>query len=366
MGRSFEIVYVDDGSNDGSWDLLEDLHAKYPDRVRLIGFNRNYGQHMAVLAGFERVRGEIIVTLDADLQNPPEEIPKLAAKMEEGYDSVAGWRVNRQDSFLRTWPSWVVNRVASYVVGVRQNDYGCMLRAYSREIVDQINQCGESTTFVPALANIFSRKVAELPVEHADRAAGRSKYSLKGLIKLNFDLMTNFSLLPLHFVSLLGIIISVLGVAFGIFLGIRRLIVGPEVEGVFTLFAILFVFVGLQILVTGLLGEYVGRVFREVRQRPGILSARSWSSRVGLVVFAYQEIGCVCLEALLAAGAEVSAVFTLEDDPDEEIWFRSVARAARAAGVPVYAPEDPNGPETIERVRDLAPDFIFRSTTAIC
>jgi undecaprenyl-phosphate 4-deoxy-4-formamido-L-arabinose transferase len=268
LNKPFEIIYVDDGSHDDSWAVLEELQGQNQGVVRLIGFNRNYGQHMAVLAGFEKVRGQVVVTLDADLQNPPEEIPKLVAKLEEGYDVVAGWRQQRQDSVFRTWPSWVVNKIASRSVGVVMHDYGCMLRAYTREIIEQINQCGESTTFIPALANIYARRTVEIKVDHADRSGGRSKYNLYKLIKLNFDLMTNFSLLPLHLVSLLGIIISFLGVAFGIFLFIRRLIVGPEVEGVFTLFAILFVFVGLQILVTGLLGEYIGRVFREVRHRP--------------------------------------------------------------------------------------------------
>lgn len=268
LGRDFEIVYVDDGSSDSSWQLLEDLYHQHRPLIKLVRFNRNYGQHMAVLAGFEQARGRIVVTLDADLQNPPEEITRLTAVMEEGYDVVAGWRFNRHDSIWRTWPSWIVNRVASRAVGVKQHDYGCMLRAYSREVVDQINQCGESTTFVPALANIFARRITEIKVDHSTRSAGRSKYNFKKLLRLNFDLMTNFSLLPLHMVSLLGIVVSFFGVSFGVFLGIRRLIVGPEVEGVFTLFAILFVFVGLQILVTGLLGEYVGRVFREVRHRP--------------------------------------------------------------------------------------------------
>jgi len=268
LGREFEVIYVDDGSTDDSWTRLEVLQAENRGVVRLIGFNRNYGQHMAVLAGFERVRGQVVVTLDADLQNPPEEIPRLVAKWEEGYDVVAGWRENRQDSILRKLPSLIVNRVAAMVVGVEQHDYGCMLRAYSREVVDQINHCGESTTFIPALANTFARRVTEIKVGHSNRSMGRSKYNLFKLIRLNFDLMTGYSLLPLHAVSLLGILIALLGLGFGFFLFIRRLIVGPEVEGVFTLFAILFVFIGLQILVTGLLGEYVGRIFREVRRRP--------------------------------------------------------------------------------------------------
>ncbi|MEW5723954.1 MAG: glycosyltransferase [Thermodesulfobacteriota bacterium] len=268
LNRPFEIIFVDDGSRDDSWEVLTSVLEQNQGVVRLVGFNRNYGQHMAVLAGFERVRGEVIVTLDADLQNPPEEIPRLVHKLEEGYDVVAGWREDRRDSALRTFPSWIVNKVASLVVGVSQHDYGCMLRAYSREIVNQINECGESSTFIPALANTFARRTVEVRVQHADRAFGRSKYNLFRLLRLNFDLMTGYSLLPLQMVSLLGMAIALLGVAFGVFLFIRRLIVGPEVEGVFTLFSILFVFIGLQILVTGLLGEYIGRIFREVQRRP--------------------------------------------------------------------------------------------------
>jgi len=274
LARSFEVIYVDDGSTDASWSILERLHEENRGLVRLVGFNRNYGQHMAVFAGFERVRGQVVVTLDADLQNPPEEIPRLVAKLEEGYDVVAGWREHRRDSILRTWPSLVINQVASRVVGVDQHDYGCMLRAYSRGVVDQINQCEEASSFIPALANTFARRTAEIKVGHADRSGGRSKYNLFKLIRLNFDLMTGFSLLPLHAVSLIGILIALMGLGFGIFLFIRRLIVGPEVEGVFTLFSILFVFIGLQILVTGLLGEYIGRIYREVRRRPRYLIRR--------------------------------------------------------------------------------------------
>jgi undecaprenyl-phosphate 4-deoxy-4-formamido-L-arabinose transferase len=268
LGRPFEIIYVDDGSQDESWARLKDVYNRHRGLVKLVSFNRNYGQHMAVLAGFERAGGRIVVTLDADLQNPPEEIPKLVAKLEEGYDVVAGWREQRRDSILRTLPSRVVNTVAAWVVGVKQHDYGCMLRAYTREVVDQINHCEERTTFVPALANTFARRVAEVPVRHESRSKGRSKYNYYKLIRLNFDLMTNFSLLPLQMISLMGIVIAFLGLAFAVYLFIRRLIIGPEVEGVFTLFAILFFFIGLQILVTGLLGEYVGRIYREVRRRP--------------------------------------------------------------------------------------------------
>ncbi|MFA4901684.1 MAG: glycosyltransferase [Desulfobaccales bacterium] len=268
MGSAFEIIFVDDGSTDRSWELLTDLNAQYPQYIRALQFQRNFGQHQAIFAGFQAARGQVMVTLDADLQNPPEEIPRLVAKLAEGYDTVGGWRENRRDSLFRKLPSQLVNYLMSRVTGVKLRDYGCMLRAYRREVIDSINQCQESSSFIPALANLFSHRVAEIPVGHAERERGQSKYSLIKLLRLNFDLMTGFSNLPIHLVGFMGVAIALLGLLFGAFLFIRRILVGPEVGGVFTLFAILFVFVGLNTLGLALIGEYVGRIYREVRQRP--------------------------------------------------------------------------------------------------
>ena len=266
-GQVYEIIFVDDGSQDGSADILRALHAQ--DRaIRVVRFNRNYGQHAAVLAGMERARGDVVVTLDADLQNPPEEIPRLLARLEKGVDVVGGWRTQRHDWWLRRAASWAVNRVTSAIVGVRMRDYGCMLRAYRRSIVERIVACQEASQFIPALANTFATSVAEVPVDHDPRAHGRSRYGLLRLLSLNFDLLTGFSLLPIQAVSLTGIAVAVLGLGFAIFLGFRRLLLGPEVQGVFTLFAILFFFVGIQILALGLIGEYIGRIYQEVRRRP--------------------------------------------------------------------------------------------------
>jgi undecaprenyl-phosphate 4-deoxy-4-formamido-L-arabinose transferase len=236
--------------------------------VRVVEFNGNFGQHMAILAAFEVSRGEIVITLDADLQNPPEEIPKLVAEVERGHDVVGSIRQKRQDTFFRKTASMMVNIVTRKMTGMRMSDYGCMLRAYHRNVVNNINRCQEASTFIPALAQTFSASPSEVPVAHAERLEGESKYSLYKLIRLNFDLMTGFSVVPLQLFALMGVLTSLFAVAFAVFLLVRRFIVGAEVEGVFTLFAILFFFLGITIFGIGIVGEYVGRIYQEVRRRP--------------------------------------------------------------------------------------------------
>ncbi|HOD75901.1 MAG TPA: glycosyltransferase, partial [Syntrophorhabdaceae bacterium] len=248
--RPYEIIYINDGSTDRTEGILETFHRE-DRRIKVIEFNRNYGQHMALFAGFDFARGEIVVTIDADLQNPPEEIPRLVAKAEEGYEVVATYRKQRKDSLFRKLPSYIVNRITAKLVGVRLKDYGCMLRAYRRNIVDYMNMCPESSSFIPALANTFAKKITEIEVGHEERKKGTSKYSPFKLFRLNFDLMTNFSLLPIQFISMLGVAIAFLGLAFAIFLMVRRLLIGPEGEGTFTLFGVLFFFIGIQIFALG-------------------------------------------------------------------------------------------------------------------
>ncbi len=268
--REWEVIFTDDGSRDGSLALLTAIARDEP-RVKIVEFNRNYGQHAAIFGAFAEVSGRVVVTLDADLQNPPEEIPKLVTKAMEGYDVVGGWRQGREqnDSIFRRMPSKIVNAVTRKTTGVVLHDYGCMLRAYSREVVDAMLMCKERHSFIPALANSFAKRITEVPVAHAERAAGDSKYGLWKLINLQFDLLTSFSLLPLQMLSVLGVGVSALGIGFGVYLMIYR-ILHPEgtVQGVFTLFAVLFVFVGAQFLAFGLLGEYIGRIYVEVRERP--------------------------------------------------------------------------------------------------
>lgn len=268
MHIPYEIVFVNDGSRDNSVSILAEQFRQRPDVTRVILFNGNYGQHMAILAGFEATRGDIVVTLDADLQNPPEEIHKLVEKMREGYDYVGSIRRVRQDSAWRTVASKAMNRLRERITNIKITDQGNMLRAYGRNVIDLVNQCGEVNTFVPALAYKFARKPTEIVVEHEERAAGESKYSLYSLIRLNFDLVTGFSLVPLQMFSMIGMIMSVFSGLLVLLLLVRRFVLGAEAEGVFTLFAISFFFMGVILFGIGLLGEYVGRIFQQVRARP--------------------------------------------------------------------------------------------------
>jgi len=268
LGSSYEIVFVNDGSRDASVALLADQFRRRPDVTRVVLFNGNYGQHMAILAGFQSSRGQIMVTLDADLQNPPEEIGKLVDKIREGHDYVGSIRRVRRDTAWRTLASKVMNRLRERITHVRITDQGNMLRAYGRNLIDLINQCAEVNTFVPALAYTFSRNPTEVVVEHEERAAGESKYSLYSLIRLNFDLVTGFSLIPLQMFSMLGMALS--GASGLLVLGLvaRRLLLGAEAEGVFTLFALVFFLMGVILFGIGLLGEYIGRIYQQVRARP--------------------------------------------------------------------------------------------------
>lgn len=269
LKQPFEIIFVDDGSKDRSVEILKQAIQKNP-AIKLVRFNRNYGQHSAIFAGFAQARGETIVTIDADLQNPPEEIPKLVDKMNEGFEVAGGFRENRQDSIFRKIPSYFVAKITSKLVSVNLKDYGCMLRAYKKDLVKAMLESEEVSTYIPALANSLASSVAEVPVVHQARTKGKSKYSLLRLLHLNFDLMTSFSLLPIQMIGLMGFFIALTGLGFSLFLLVMRLLKGSEwaVQGVFTLFAVLFFFVGLQVLAIGLMGEYIGRIYQEVRKRP--------------------------------------------------------------------------------------------------
>jgi undecaprenyl-phosphate 4-deoxy-4-formamido-L-arabinose transferase len=268
-GRSFEIILVDDGSRDRSREIIFQAADRHGEIVGVI-LNRNYGQHAAVFAGLEQSRGRIVVTLDADLQNPPEEIPRLVVEIDRGVDVVGSVRQCRHDTVFRRCASALINKLVQRTTGVMMHDYGCMLRAYRRSIVDAMLRCRERSTFIPILANSFAASTAEISVKHCARAKGESKYGFFKLISLQFDLLTCMSTYPLRLLSFMGAIISVLGIGFGILLMILRFIYGAAwaAEGTFTLFALLFVFVGAQFIGLGLLGEYIGRIYHDVRGRP--------------------------------------------------------------------------------------------------
>lgn len=270
MGQAVEIILVDDGSTDDSPEKISKAAEANEGKIVGVFLNRNYGQHAAVMAGFEESKGEVVVTLDADLQNPPEEIPRLVQKIEEGYDVIGTVRARRQDPFFRRFASSLINRVVQRSTGVLMHDYGCMLRAYRRRIVDAMLSCHERSTFIPVLANSFAGKTAEIEVGHEERSRGDSKYGIGKLIKLQFDLLTSMTTYPLRLLSVLGSAISTVGIGFGLILLLMRLIHGPEwaAQGVFTLFAILFIFIGAQFIGMGLLGEYIGRIYHDVRARP--------------------------------------------------------------------------------------------------
>jgi len=269
--RAWEIVFVDDGSSDDSLEILRE-YSERDTRVRVVELARNFGQHCALLAGFRNSTGDVVVTLDADLQNPPEEIPRLLEAIDAGNDVVGGWREERQDRRYRRLASLMHNRITSAIVGVPMHDYGCMLRAYRRHIVETVVACDEKAAFVPALANSFAKRVAEIPVAHAGRHDGESKYNLFRLAHLSLNLITGFSNFPIQAMSLAAAGIFCLDALFVVILLAHRAIYGPQQEGaLWVLFAFTFALLGLVMLALGLIGEYIGRIYLEVRRRPTYL-----------------------------------------------------------------------------------------------
>jgi len=271
LERDYEIIFIDDGSRDRSVALLRQQYQQRPDTTRVIILRANVGQHAALMAGFEHARGTYVLTLDADLQNRPEEISLLLAEMDAGHDYVGTIRRDRHDSKWRHYASRAMNWLRQRITRVVMTDQGCMFRGYHRDIIDAMRDSREAQTFIPALAYIYAGNPTEIIVTHEARAAGESKYPLFKLIHLNFDLMTSFSLVPLEAISLVGMAVSLISFVFVVILLLRRLFVGPEVEGVFTLFGIVFFILGILLFAVGVLGEYIGRIYTQVRQRPRFL-----------------------------------------------------------------------------------------------
>ena len=249
-----EIIFVNDGSKDLSLPILLKEYQKHPDIIRIIDFNGNFGQHTAIMAGFKESKGNLIITMDADLQNPPEEIPRIISEFESGHDVIGTVRMNRKDTFFRRYASKIVNKIMNKVTGFSLRDYGCMLRGYSREIIDIINECNEVSTFIPALAQKFASNPIEIEVSHNAREKGVSKYNVFRLIRLQFDLMTAFSLFPLQLITILGMFIFITGLILSCFA-----LSGESLNVILT---------GIIVSCLGITGEYTGRIYQEVRKRP--------------------------------------------------------------------------------------------------
>ncbi len=273
-GRTFEIIFVDDGSRDRTLEILRDIHHG-DGRVKIVSFRRNFGQTAALAAGFDYARGAIVVTLDGDLQNDPEDIPKLVSKVEEGYDLVSGWRVKRRDPFLtRRLPSMIANWMISRITGVSLHDYGCTLKAFRHEVVKNVSLYGEMHRFIPAIASGMGVSVAEMPVNHHPRTTGTSKYGLFRTVKVILDLITvkfllSYSTRPIHIFGMIGLCSGALGVVIGVWLSFQRLFLRiPLGNRPLLLLAIVLVFIGVQFITIGLLAELQTRIYHEAQSKP--------------------------------------------------------------------------------------------------
>lgn len=274
LGRPYEILAVDDGSRDRSFALLSALAAR-DDRLRVVRFRRNFGQTAGFAAGFDRARGEWVVTIDADLQNDPDDIPAMLEKAESGFDVVSGWRARRQDPFLnRRLPSMMANGLISWATGVHLHDYGCSLKVYRAEVIKNIDLYGELHRFIPAIASWQGVVVAEMPVNHSARKYGKSKYGISRTTRVLLDLLTvrfllSYSTRPMQVFGLIGLISGALGGLLLLYLGYVRLILQiPIGDRPLLLLSVLMVLIGVQFLGMGLLGELITRVYYEGRNRP--------------------------------------------------------------------------------------------------
>jgi len=269
LNRPYEIIFVDDGSDDESFLVCKQLLEEDP-RIRIIQLRKNFGQTAALSAGFDYARGKIIITLDADLQNDPQDFIHLIAKIEEGYDLVSGWRAKRKDRFItRRLPSMLANRLISWITGVKLHDYGCTLKAFRREIIKHIKLYGELHRFIPAIASIVGVSIAEVKVNHRKRRRGKSKYSVWRFPKVILDLLTvkfllSYSTRPLQIFGIIGLISGVIGGIIGLWLAYVRLV---RLEGIsgrpLLLLAILLIVIGIQFITLGLLAEIVVRSYHE-------------------------------------------------------------------------------------------------------
>jgi glycosyltransferase involved in cell wall biosynthesis len=272
--EKIEVLFVEDGSIDETYHLLKEIHER-DKRIGIIRFRRNFGQTAAFSAGFDLARGDVIITMDGDLQNDPANIPDLLEKINQGYDVVSGWRVDRKDAFLtRRLPSIVANKLISVITGVKLHDYGCSLKAYRREVVKNVQLYGELHRFIPALASWMGIRVAEVQVNHAPRKYGRTKYGLGRVIKVILDLLTvkfllGYATRPIHIFGLLGMISFSVGTVIGAYLSVLKIFFSEALsDRPLLLLAVLLVVLGVQLITMGLLGEMVVRIYHETQNKP--------------------------------------------------------------------------------------------------
>lgn len=272
-GWTYELILVDDGSTDGSDRMLADLHAK-DSRVKVLRFRRNFGQTAALAAGFDYAHGEIVVSLDGDMQNDPVDIPRLVAKLNEGYDLVNGWRLDRQDPFLnRRLPSQIANWIIGLTMQVKIHDYGCTLKVFRRDVVKNLKLYGEMHRFIPALVGDVGARITEMPVTHHPRKRGTSKYGLTRTLWVILDLLTvkflsRYATRPSHLFGLVGLLSFLLGSAITAVLGVQRLFFGMRLsERPLLWLGILLVVVGVQFVTTGLLAEMLARTYHESQEK---------------------------------------------------------------------------------------------------
>ncbi|HHL39512.1 MAG TPA: glycosyltransferase [Deltaproteobacteria bacterium] len=272
LGRPYEIVFVDDGSRDASLERLEEIQRR-DGRVVVVSLRRNFGQTAAMAAGFEYARGDIIVTMDADLQNDPRDIPALLEKTDR-YDVVSGWRKQRKDRFLtRRLPSIAANRLISKVTGVKLHDYGCTLKAYRSDVVKNIRLYGEMHRFIPAIATWYGATVTEVETNHRPRRFGSSKYGLSRTVRVLLDLLTvkflqSFSTRPIHAFGPAGLVLASAGTAIGVYLSFLKIFRHEDIgTRPLLLLAILLLILGVQIIVMGLLGEMLARTYHESQNK---------------------------------------------------------------------------------------------------
>jgi len=363
---SFEIILVDDGSTDRSWSIIRALSKKF-EEIKGLKLSRNVGQHNACIAGFESAKGDYIITIDADMQDNPDIIPKLFEKLQSGFDIVGCRRKLRKDNILRRSLSFLMHFTIKYFTKLGKEtaqeftDYGCMLRGYRRWVVEKVIEMGGKSIYIPTFASLIGGKFCEIDIEHRSRSKGKSKYGVRRLLGLYFDMLTDISLFPIQIISISGILLSFVGFALGIVIFLRRIFIGPEVEGVFTLFAFLFVLTGVLLISVGLIGEYVGRIYREVSKRPRFIVKEKSGIKKGLKigVFAYSEVGYSCLEQLIRMGEDIVFVVTHKDSKNENIWFRSVSGLAHKFNIPLLKPESIKEEKFIDVLSSFKPDVIF-------